>query len=101
MRWSYWLLSMRLERREGRLFFRFLTDKCGYIRWKTPAREAAHVPAQGFSIHYLTFFDRLFFDLPRIVMPSSISFPPTLIGEEPFFLARIYLRISQHIMHYT
>ncbi len=62
---------------------RFLTDKCGYIRWETPAREAVHVPAQGFSIHYLTFFDRLFFQLPRIVMPSSSSFPPTLIGEEP------------------
>ncbi len=62
----------------------FLTDKSGYIRWKTPAREAAHVPAQGFSIHYLTFFDRLFFHLPRIAMPSSSSFPPTLIGEEPY-----------------
>ena len=60
-------------------------SKCGYIRWKTPAREAVHVPAQGLSIHYLTFFDRLFFHLPRIVMPSSSSFPPTLIGEEPFF----------------
>ena len=54
-----------------------------YIRCKPPARKAVHFPAQGFSIHYLTFFDRLFFHLPRIVMPSSISFSPTLIGEEP------------------